>query len=234
MLKSSFFLGIETSSEITGLALVKETELHYELRSLTGSKHNETIFQLLNEALKFVGIEVKDLSGIGVSIGPGMFTSLRVGLALAKGLALPYQLPIKGINTLDALADSVSSFAGSETLVVPIIDARKEEVFAAFYRKNARISEYFILKPETLAKQIISPVFMVGNGLKRYRSLLESIIPKEFNSVMLEAPMPSTIAFQAQKSIIAGDISNLAALQPFYLRPTDAEPKRQEKVKNIS
>jgi tRNA threonylcarbamoyladenosine biosynthesis protein TsaB len=234
LIKTGFFLGIETSSEITGLAIVKEAELHYELRGLTGSKHNETIFQLLNDALKFVGIEVKDLSGIGVSVGPGMFTSLRVGLALAKGFALPHQIPVKGINTLDALAHSVSNFAKANDLVVPIIDARKEEVFAAFYRKNERISEYLILKPETLANQITNPVFLVGNGLKKYKSLLESIIPKGFNSVLLEAPLPSTIAFQAQKSIMTGDISDLASLQPFYLRPTDAELKRQEKVKNVS
>lgn len=233
-MENGYFLGIETSSEITGVALVKEEHLYYELHALTGSRHNETIYQLLADALKFVGIEVKDLSGIGVSIGPGMFTSLRVGLALVKGLALPYQIPVKGINTLDALTDSIANFAKNNDLVVPIIDAQKEEVFAALYRKNQRISEYFIIKPSELSNRVQERVILVGNGLKKYRSLLEKLIPHECNLFPLEAPLPSTIAFQAQKSIMAGDISDLASLQPFYLRPTDAELKRQEKAKNVS
>jgi tRNA threonylcarbamoyladenosine biosynthesis protein TsaB len=239
-MEPGFFLGIETSSVETGLALVKGEELHYELRCLTGSKHNETIYQLLTDAFQFVGIKVTDLSGIGVSIGPGMFTSLRVGLALAKGLALPYRIPIKGINTLDALADSITHFAATDGLVIPIIDARKEEVFAAFYQKKQRISEYLVLKPQELASRISDTrsgkgqkdtvqVSLIGNGLKKYWSLLENLLPEGFGSVLLEAPLPSTIAFQAQKSIITGDVSDVASLQPFYLRPTDAELKREKK-----
>lgn len=232
-MENGYFLGIETSSEITGLALVKEDHLYYELRALTGSRHNETIYQLLADALKFVGIEVKDLSGIGVSIGPGMFTSLRVGLALVKGLALPYQIPVKGFNTLDALTDSISNFAKTNDLVIPIIDARKEEVFAALYRKNQRISEYFIIKPSELINRVKERAILVGNGLKKYGSLLEKLIPRECNLFPLEAPLPSTIAFQAQKDIINGNLSDVSTLQPFYLRPTDAELKRQSLKPNV-
>ncbi len=231
MAGSGFFLGIETSSIITGLALVKENEIHYELNCLTGSKHNETIYQLLTNALQFLEIKVAELSGIGVSIGPGMFTSLRVGLALAKGLALPYQIPVKGINTLDALFDSLIQNVGQNNslgLVVPIIDARKDEVFAAIYRNNERISEYLLIKPLDLAYQISESVYFVGNGLKKYESSLKEMLPIGFKSVMFEAPSPSAIALRAQKSIADGEISDLASLQPFYLRPTDAELKRKE------
>jgi tRNA threonylcarbamoyladenosine biosynthesis protein TsaB len=232
-MENGYFLGIETSSEITGLALVKEDHLYYELSALTGSRHNETIYQLLADALKFVGIEVKDLSGIGVSIGPGMFTSLRVGLALVKGLALPYQIPIKGINTLDALTYSIYNFAKPNDLVVPIIDARKEEVFAALYRKNQRISEYFIVKPSELSNQVKERAILIGNGVKKYGSLLDSLIPFGCNFLPLEAPLPSVIAFQAQQDIIKGNISDVSTLQPFYLRPTDAELKRQSLEPNV-
>ncbi|MFB0510009.1 MAG: tRNA (adenosine(37)-N6)-threonylcarbamoyltransferase complex dimerization subunit type 1 TsaB [bacterium] len=246
---NGFFLGIETSSIVTGLALVKNETIHYELSFLTGSKHNETIFQLITDALKLVGIKVADLSGVGVSIGPGMFTSLRVGLALAKGLALPYQIPVKGINTLDALVYSIVNFNKNNGLVIPIIDARKEEVFTAFYRKKQRISEYLILKPEQLAARIsdmsraqqlektaaqeIKSIILVGNGLKKYGAILENIIPDGFNSIFLEAPLPATIAFEAQKSINSGDVSDPATLQPFYLRPTDAELKRHSPEVNV-
>jgi tRNA threonylcarbamoyladenosine biosynthesis protein TsaB len=239
-----FFLGIETSSVATGLALIKGEDLFYEVRCLTGSKHNETIYQLLSDSLNFVGIEVKDLSGIGVSIGPGMFTSLRVGLALVKGLALPFQIPVKGINTLDALANSVPNFTRTNNLVVAVIDARKEEVFAAIYHGKTRISEYLIVKPKELVNQIsdtqrmkkleeIEFICFIGNGLKKYRSSFEQSFPKGFDSVILEAPLPSTIAFLAKNRILAGDISEIASLQPFYLRPTDAELKRHKVESNI-
>lgn len=232
-----FFLGIETSSVVTSLALIKGEELQYEVRCLTGSKHNETIYKLLSDSLNFVGIEVKDLSGIGISIGPGMFTSLRVGLALAKGLALPFQIPVKGINTLDALANSVPDFIQTNNLVISVIDARKEEVFAAIYHRKLRISEYLIVKPKELVNQISEPqrikqlketksICFVGNGLKKYQSIFEQSFPKGFDSVILEAPNPSTIAFLAKNKILAGDTSDIASLQPFYLRPTDAELKR--------
>lgn len=228
-----FFLGIETSSEITGIAIIKEAKILYELRCLTGSKHNETIYQLLNNALTLFSIDIKDLSGIGVSVGPGMFTSLRVGLALAKGLALPYSIPIKGINTLDALADHCFNIAKNDFgLIVPIIDARKEEVFTALYRKGTRISEYAILPPEKLAQEIAKnypneSITFLGNGLVRYENLLATELPTGFNSIPLLAPFPSTIAFKAQSAIRNGDSSDAATLQPFYLRPTDAELKRK-------
>ena len=239
-----FFLGIETSSVVTGLALIKDEELQYEVRCLTGSKHNETIYQLLSDSLNFVGIEVKDLSGIGVSIGPGMFTSLRVGLALAKGLALPFQIPVKGINTLDALANSVPNFNRANNFVISVIDARKEEVFAAIYRRKIRISEYLIVKPTELMNQIfvsqrnqqleeIVSICFVGNGLIKYQSIFEQSFPKDFDSVILEAPLPSTIAFLAKNKILDGDTSDIASLQPFYLRATDAELKRHSVESNI-
>ncbi|MEO0092927.1 MAG: tRNA (adenosine(37)-N6)-threonylcarbamoyltransferase complex dimerization subunit type 1 TsaB [candidate division WOR-3 bacterium] len=228
---NGFYLGIETSWEITGIAIVKATTVLYELRFLTGSKHNETIFQILADALKLVGIGVKDLAGIGVSIGPGMFTSLRVGLALAKGLSLPYKIPVKGINTLDALADYCSFAKTDFGLIVPIVDARKDEVFTALYRNRTRISEYAILSPARLAQEIAKnypdePITFLGNGAIKYEPILASRL-REFNSIPLMAPLPSTIAFKAQTCIRSGDWSDVATLQPFYLRPTDAELKRK-------
>uniref|UniRef100_A0A7C6EBI2 tRNA (Adenosine(37)-N6)-threonylcarbamoyltransferase complex dimerization subunit type 1 TsaB n=1 Tax=candidate division WOR-3 bacterium TaxID=2052148 RepID=A0A7C6EBI2_UNCW3 len=230
-MEKGFFLGIETSSEVTGIAIVKEVTILYELRCLTGSKHNETIFSLLSDALKFIGVTIKDLSGIGVAIGPGMFTSLRVGLALAKGLALPYRLPVKGINTLDALA---GTFPKSRMgIVIPIIDARKGEVFTAFYQNGERTSDYLILSPEKLAQVITQnypneSITLIGNGLRSYLNLLTTLLPQGFDPILLEAPLPSIIALKARESIIQGEFSDVATLQPFYLRPTDAELKRQK------
>ena len=101
------FLGIETSGEYTALALIREEPqvLARLVNELTQACHNEQVFKLLDRLFaEGSGFELTRLDGIGVTIGPGMFTSLRVGLSVAKGLAMTCGIALKGINTLDAMA----------------------------------------------------------------------------------------------------------------------------------
>jgi tRNA threonylcarbamoyladenosine biosynthesis protein TsaB len=98
------FLGIETSGEYTALALVRGTQVLASVNELTQAKHNERVFDLLDRMFAEAGLELTRLDGIGVTIGPGMFTSLRVGLSVAKGLAMTCGIALKGVNTLDAMA----------------------------------------------------------------------------------------------------------------------------------
>lgn len=219
---SEIILGIETSGSETGLALVEHRRILYELKWETGAKHNETIYDFLIQGLATCQIEVKDLAGICVSIGPGMFTSLRIGLGLAKGLALPFNIRVVGVNTLDALAQSVEA---TDLLIVPIIDARKGEVFTAFYKQGKRISDYCIRKPAELVEQIREPVQFLGDGLEKYGEVLKVGLGSYFQRLTknIRTPLASTIAFLGTARLANGEADRIEDLEPFYLRRTDAE-----------
>ncbi len=101
---SPIYLALDTSGTRTALALVKDDKPIFETSATAPYGHNEKLLDLLKEALDQTGITLNQITAICLTIGPGMFTSLRVGLSVAKGLALTGKLPLKGVNTLYALA----------------------------------------------------------------------------------------------------------------------------------
>lgn len=218
-------LAIETSGIDTGIAFVYEGDILYELSLRTEAKHNETIYELLDRAFHTLRTGVEKLRGVAVSLGPGMFTSLRVGISLAKGLCLPHNIPVIGINTLDALAYSVCP---SPWLIAPLIDAKKREVFTAFYRDSKRVSDYMILKPERFGKEIREPALFLGNGLIKYRTKLKEILKEYFHSPKRNplSPPPGIIGILGEEELRKGKRESIEELEPFYLRRTDAEVNR--------
>ncbi|MBM3315614.1 tRNA (adenosine(37)-N6)-threonylcarbamoyltransferase complex dimerization subunit type 1 TsaB, partial [candidate division WOR-3 bacterium] len=126
-------LGIETSGTDTGVALLAGEQVLAEISCPSVSGHNENLLRLVRQALG--AHTVAGLAVIGVTIGPGMFTALRVGLAVAKGLALAAGAGLKGIGTLDALAAAV----GGSGEVLTLVDARRREVYAALFRGGAAV-----------------------------------------------------------------------------------------------
>lgn len=226
-------LGIETSGMNTGVAIIKEGKVLYEVSLYTKARHNETIYELLSTGLKSVGIKVKDLKGIAVSLGPGMFTSSRVGITLAKGLSFSLNIPAVGVNTLDALAYCISP---SPWLIAPIIDAKKREVYTAFYKDSKRVSDYITISPEELIKRIKEPVMFLGNGLLKYGDILRKGLKGLFHSPKKNplSPSPGIIGILGEEGLGKGEKESIEDLEPFYLRRTDAEihrDKRDERVR---
>lgn len=125
--------GIETSTVQGSLSLIEKGEVIQEIKMTGSLRHAETIFGVAETMLRKYERGKHKLRGIGVSIGPGMFTALRVGLALAKGLGLTRDLPVVGVNTLDALAQSVST---SCPFLMPLISAGRGEVYMALYENT--------------------------------------------------------------------------------------------------
>ncbi len=119
------------------------------------------------------GFSPRDLDGLAVSIGPGSFTGLRVGLATVKGLALALDLPIAPVPTLDALA---ARLPFAEAPVCPILDARKGEVYLSLYRwdgqEMVRNWDYVALTPEAAAARLEAPVILLGDGIAACRPWL--------------------------------------------------------------
>jgi tRNA threonylcarbamoyladenosine biosynthesis protein TsaB len=196
-MRPSVVLALDTATPSANVALLDEGEVLGERRS-TASAVLADGDRLLDEA----GLTVHDLDGLVVGTGPGSFTGLRIGLAGALGLALALGVPVAGVSTLDVLAAAAPD-------VVPVIDARRGEVFALVRGGPRAVApEQLDLSPGTVC---------VGDGAVRYRSVLEVAgveVPPD--SSPLHTPHAR---FHAA---LARDFGSAELVQPLYVRAPDA------------
>ena len=190
-------LAFDTATEVATSALVDDGEVLGERMSRA-----QTLLEDVDALLRQGGAHPGDLDALAIGIGPGSFTGVRIGLAAARGLAVALDLPGAGVSTLDALA------AGAPG-AVPVIDARRREVFALVAGKPC------VLAPADLP--VAAGAVHVGNGAVRYRSLLEekgAVVPPDDD----ERHIPRA-RFHAQ---LAGCLGPVEAILPLYLRAPDA------------
>ncbi|MGB9825310.1 MAG: tRNA (adenosine(37)-N6)-threonylcarbamoyltransferase complex dimerization subunit type 1 TsaB, partial [Desulfofundulus sp.] len=124
-------LGIEAATPVAAVAVVDGERLLAERMVNNRRTHSVNLLPMIKAVLEDAGVGREDLGGIAVSSGPGSFTGLRIGMATAKTLAQVWGLPVVGVGTLDALAHPLTGQGG---LICPILNARKDEVYAAVYR----------------------------------------------------------------------------------------------------
>ncbi len=221
-------LAIDTSTKTGGAAVVDGDRILGEyVLDLERKTHSERVIPAIDSVLKGIGITVNDLGAIAIAYGPGSFTGLRIGLATAKALAFSLDLPLYKVDTLEALASQISYLEG---LICPILNARRNEVYAAIWQ-SARDS--FTCYKESSALPLdeflagISPterLFFVGEGASSAESVIKAKFPigriiKGTNSIL----HPSAIAFRALQS----QPVNLDLLVPNYLRQSEAENKKK-------
>ncbi|HEY0840918.1 MAG TPA: tRNA (adenosine(37)-N6)-threonylcarbamoyltransferase complex dimerization subunit type 1 TsaB, partial [Vulgatibacter sp.] len=142
-MKTRTILGLDTSTLSISVAVVRRDEggafevLARRDRGPTGPNHSTLLPVWIDEVLGQAGVRLAELDGIGVGIGPGGFTGLRISLATAKGLAYAARLPLAGVSTLEAMALQARALAPEAAAIVPLLDARKQEVYAGFYLPGA-------------------------------------------------------------------------------------------------
>jgi tRNA threonylcarbamoyladenosine biosynthesis protein TsaB len=219
-------LGIDTFGTATSVALVGEGVQPRELRE-NGCAHNELVLDMLARLLAEQGIRAEQLHGIGVLVGPGMFTSLRVGLCVAKAVSETHHVPVKGINTLEAFAYAVD--VRVENSIVAL-DANKGQVYAAVFSGSRVVLEPCVLRPAGLRSQIVGELkpgrtAVTGNAadlvLAELRPLGIDLV--ELGSGVLGALPVGNLALESLKRGLEDDPATLA---PFYIRQTDAELAR--------
>jgi tRNA threonylcarbamoyladenosine biosynthesis protein TsaB len=224
----SLLLGVETSGEVTGLALVRDGRAIARANEPAATRHNENLFRLLDRLFAECGRRPDQLAGIGVSLGPGMFTSLRVGLAAAKAIVLTGRTRLCGIDTRDAIAATVmrlSEYSESVPLLV-MIDARKGEVHASLYQGAKRIDDLGILTPPDLAAVARSRLLVAGSGIRPCQPQLEAVLGSGAFFSDVAYPDPLVIAELAGLRLARGLEDDPDRITPFYLRRTDAELRR--------
>ena len=195
--------------------------MHVEARS-----HTASLPALVDRVLADAGVTIGDVEGLAVSIGPGSFTGLRIGLALAKGIAFAGGLPLVGVPTLEALAH-VADAAPGETICAAL-DARKREVYAALFVATEaaprRVSTDVALAPEALAALLTPPCVLVGDAGEVYGEVLGA--RATLRPFATHHPRGGVIARLGAERIAAGEGANPGPLEPTYVRAPDAELPR--------
>ncbi|MGH2728577.1 MAG: tRNA (adenosine(37)-N6)-threonylcarbamoyltransferase complex dimerization subunit type 1 TsaB [Actinomycetota bacterium] len=219
-------LGIETSTAVSSVAIGSEQGIVGSAQLGRGKGHEQFVVPAIRFILEQAEVPVRQLAGVAVGVGPGLFTGMRVGVATAKTMAQALRIPIIGIPSLDLLAYSVRH---SPRLICACVDARRGEIFSSFYRQVPggvqRLSEYQAWPPARLADEVQArsdEVLFVGDGALVYRDKLNAA-RAEFASQAQAFPTASALVELAIPRFVREDTDPLLELEPLYVRKTDAE-----------
>jgi tRNA threonylcarbamoyladenosine biosynthesis protein TsaB len=221
-------LGIDTSTMMGAVGIVDDELLIAEMRTNVSLTYSERLMEHIDTLLKSARLTFDDIEGFAVSVGPGSFTGLRIGIAAVKAMAYASGKPVAAVNSLEALADNLPYCRHQ---VAPVLDARKKMVYTAIYKITDTVRRVVlppsVITPDELVDAIEEPTVFLGEGAYVYRELLAGQLccqalfaPKAYGY-----PSGATVAFRGLKEIKAGNIADPMSLVPLYIRRSDAEEK---------
>lgn len=224
-------LAVETSTLTASVAILKDGKIAIEKESGVNS-HSELLLPLIDECLHATDLKLSDLSTIAVGAGPGSFTGLRIGMATVKGLCFAADLGLTPVSSLAALAldchDTGHNLGDMGALIVPVLDARRKEVYAGFYKHEGGTLRSYgqeqVMPPEALAKlvaeQSADAVVLCGDGACKYQDVFSAIGHIDLKS--RHTPSAAAIAMLAQ---VMAPCDVLASAAPTYVRLPEAQIK---------
>lgn len=221
-------LAIDTATMVSSVAVANEKKLLAELTVQTRLTHSETLLPHIEQVLEMAGIAKDELTAVAVSLGPGSFTGLRIGLGAAKAIAYGLQIPIIGIPTTEALA---WHYPVPGVRVVPFIDAQKGNVYSGVYQwENGTVVEvkpiqvYTLTEAMELCGQQETAVMAVGDMVAKKLAGRDDLptnlqVPPQ-HMVM---PRAASVAMAGLQRLAAGQVDNVMDLEPIYIRRSEAE-----------
>ncbi|MBE6625773.1 MAG: tRNA (adenosine(37)-N6)-threonylcarbamoyltransferase complex dimerization subunit type 1 TsaB [Ruminococcaceae bacterium] len=230
-------LSLDTSAKTATAALVSDSELVAEYSILT-TTHSTTLLPMIESIFKLAGIKAEDVDLYAVTVGPGSFTGIRIGVSTVKGLAFAYNTPCVGVSALSAMAENLGGLDG---IIVPVIDARRDMVYTALFRSlpdgsverltedmQISIDELF----ELLGEYRDTRIYFTGDAYtkvsERFSNHEQGITP-----VKLRAQSAYGVASAGLKlwnNTEDKSALTAAALMPVYLRKSQAEREREERL----
>lgn len=154
----SYILCIETSTDICSICIAKDGKLVSFRETARTYSHSEVITLFIKQCLEEAKIDISQLNAVAVSAGPGSYTALRIGSTTAKGICYACDIPLISVDTLSALANGIKDQVGPEDVIIPLLDARRKEVYHAVYRYNLNQ-----VKP-------VAPLILDEYSFKEYKS----------------------------------------------------------------
>lgn len=227
-------LALDSSTPVAGVALLDEEKLIREEFVNYKKTHSETLMPMIDKLLQDCEKSLADVTALAVTVGPGSFTGLRIGLAAVKGMSMAARLPVIGISTLDVLAHNL---VFTNTLVCPLLNARRQEVYTAFYDNRGlyprRLSEAMACSPQEFVAQAIEKVqteglqgiTILGDGYYPYKEYFESSLGQSMqvappHLMLLRA---SALGSLAIKRAARAEFDEIMHLRPLYIRLSEAE-----------
>ena len=230
-------LGINTSTKFCNLGLIEDEDvlIEYTINGLK-KKHSSILVPAIKDLLKTMGLKMEEINGIAISIGPGSFTGLRIGLCVAKGLCYACSLPLLGITTLDAMAFPLKEIP---YLICPLLESKKDEIYDVVFRGGDSLHRVMDYKCEDIQSLLVrlSPlkekIIFLGDGIKKHRDIIKEKIGKDalFIDSQLNLPVATSIAFLGLNKLKKGEEDDISTITPFYLRKSEAEIIWEKKYK---
>jgi tRNA threonylcarbamoyladenosine biosynthesis protein TsaB len=205
-------LALDTSTSHLTIAVLDGEKILASFHQRVDRNHSSMLIPMIDETLKKANTKLRDIGGFVIGIGPGSFTGLRIGVATVKGLAYSSGKPIVAVPTFDAVARNVIGFGG---VICPVLDARKNKVYAAFYKSDKagikKISKYLLVPAAELMKisEKYDKIFFIGDGVK--------IIARPENEAFDWHPRAEILGKLALESFKKKKFTSPEKLEPMYL-----------------
>ncbi len=221
-------LAIDTATQVSSVAVLKEGRLLAELTMQGKLTHSETLLPHIEQVLKMAAVAKEELTGIAVSNGPGSFTGLRIGLAAAKAMSYVLGIPLVGVSTLQALAYQLPA---PGVRVMCLLDAQKGNAYVESYRwennslqvvdsvQVAKITD-IVAACANMSEQVI----LLGDAVqKKVAGKLELPANVSVAPPHIVMPRAACVAMLGQAKMMAGETDNVMDLEPVYIRRSEAE-----------
>lgn len=219
-------LAVDTSSKICAVAILEDSNAIDEIKLDNGKTHSENLMPILKEVLEKNNITLDKIDLIAVSVGPGSFTGIRIGIASIKSIAEVYKLPVASVTSLETLARNIET-EDADTTIVSLIDAKNNQVYAGFFdnQYNLKENEYaddinVILEKASKYNKFV----FVGDGAKIHEELIKN---KFANKEIVFSENNSQSAINTgklgYKKFLESNLKNADTILPIYLRKSQAE-----------
>jgi len=227
-------LYIETATQVCSVSISHNGTLVAIRESSIANSHSEMLSTFIGEIMNETNLELKDLDAIAVSMGPGSYTGLRIGVSSAKGLCYSLEKPLIAVSTLQSMANGMSNLISDDKAILcPMIDARRMEVYASLFNvKNEELRE---IKAEIIDENSFNeylnshPVYFAGDGAEKCKEILSVHQNAKFiDEFVISSKDMIEIAIS---KFAKKDFVDLAYFEPFYLKDFIADPSRVKGLK---
>ena len=214
-------LHIETSTNVCSVALSEGMNCIFKKSNTEGMNHAALLSVFIDEALQILKVQSKKLDAVAVSSGPGSYTGLRIGVSTAKGLCYGFNIPLIAVSTLEVMAVSAMKTVKTDSplLYCPMIDARRMEVYAAFYNSDGTVFRDIsadIITEESYKEELEeNTVCFFGNGSDKCKTVLTH---KNAHFIDEIVPLAENMIGLALKNYEKNKFEDVAYFEPFYLK----------------